>query len=138
MVAGHQRLKDLKKRGFKGTHLLEAVVVDLDESDEKALNIALNSPALMGEFDGRLADLLAELQSTREDDLFERLHLDDLLEDAEKARKEHVSFDANPAGTHEVGDFEFSVILRCKDEAHQVELLERFAKEGFQVKALTL
>ncbi len=30
----------------------------------------------------------------------------------------------------------YQVLVMCKDEAHQTELLERFEKEGFTVKAL--
>jgi ParB-like chromosome segregation protein Spo0J len=37
LVGGHQRLKILKERGDK---TVQAVIVNLDESEEKALNIA--------------------------------------------------------------------------------------------------
>jgi len=39
LVGGHQRLKILKERGDL---TVPVVVVDLDKTDEKALNIALN------------------------------------------------------------------------------------------------
>jgi hypothetical protein len=47
VVGGHQRLKVLQQMGGETT---EGVVVDLPEIEEKALNVALNNPAIAGEF----------------------------------------------------------------------------------------
>jgi ParB-like chromosome segregation protein Spo0J len=61
IVGGHQRVKALKRLGEKEATV---VVVDLDETDEKALNIALNSANLMGEFvQESLEEILEEIQS---------------------------------------------------------------------------
>ncbi len=75
VVGGHQRLKILKKRGVTETTV---IVVDLDETEEKALNIALNSPHLSGAFSGDLIELLDELQKA-DAQLFAELRLDALL-----------------------------------------------------------
>lgn len=57
VVGGHQRLKVLLE---KGVEAIEAVVVDLDEKDEKILNVLLNK--VKGRWDiGKLADLLQQL-----------------------------------------------------------------------------
>jgi DNA modification methylase len=53
IVGGHQRLKALQARGVEET---DVVVVDLPEAEEKALNLALNSQAISGEW---TADALA-------------------------------------------------------------------------------
>lgn len=59
VVGGHQRLKVLKDLGFAD---IECVEVDLDETQEKALNIALNK--ISGSWDTeKLKDLLLDLQS---------------------------------------------------------------------------
>ncbi len=47
VVGGHQRLKVLEARGVEST---DVVVVDLPEAEEKALNLALNSQAISGEW----------------------------------------------------------------------------------------
>jgi len=47
IVGGHQRLKALLARGVEET---DVVVVDLPEAEEKALNLALNSQAISGEW----------------------------------------------------------------------------------------
>lgn len=57
IVGGHQRLKVLLEKGAED---IETVVVDLDEKDEKILNVILNK--VKGRWDiGKLADLLQEL-----------------------------------------------------------------------------
>ena len=57
IVGGHQRLKVLQHQGHTEA---ECVVVDLDEQQEKALNITLNK--ISGDWDlPKLADLIGEL-----------------------------------------------------------------------------
>src|SRR2546426_5788225 len=59
LVGGHQRLKILKARG-DGT--VPAVVVDRDDAEERALNVALNQ--VQGEWDlPKLSQLLGELKA---------------------------------------------------------------------------
>ena len=59
IVGGHQRLKILQDQGHTE---IECVVVDLDETEEKALNVALNK--VSGEWDlPKLADLISELDN---------------------------------------------------------------------------
>lgn len=57
VVGGHQRVKVLKDLGYTE---IEVVHVDLDEANEKALNVALNK--ISGDWDAeKLEDLLREL-----------------------------------------------------------------------------
>ena len=57
VVGGHQRLKVMKDLGFEE---VDCVVVDLDEKQEKVLNVALNK--ISGEWDDTLlANLLKDL-----------------------------------------------------------------------------
>lgn len=57
VVGGHQRLKVMKDLGYKQ---VDCVVVDLDDNQEKALNVALNK--ISGEWDNTLlANLLKDL-----------------------------------------------------------------------------
>lgn len=59
IVGGHQRLKVLADLGFES---VDCVVVELDETREKALNIALNK--ISGEWDeSKLALLIADLDA---------------------------------------------------------------------------
>jgi DNA modification methylase len=83
VVGGHQRLKVLRRQKVKST---DVVIVDLDEIDEKALNVALNNPAIGGVFSDKLADLLAEIQGSRAE-LFADVRLDQLLAEADAKRR---------------------------------------------------
>ena len=59
VIGGHQRLKVLRELGFSD---IDCVVVDLNKSKEKALNIALNK--IQGEWDyPKLKDLLLEIDT---------------------------------------------------------------------------
>ena len=65
IVGGHQRFKILKARGDKE---VEASVVELNETKEKALNIALNK--ISGDWDmPMLKDLLEELDQGQLEDI---------------------------------------------------------------------
>ncbi len=75
VVGGHQRLDVLVAQGETES---EVVVVDLPESEEKALNVALNSPAISGEFTDDLDALLDEIRAM-EPELFDELLLDQLI-----------------------------------------------------------
>ena len=89
VVGGHQRLKILQEQGQEE---IECVVVDMDEPEEKALNVALNK--VSGQWDlPKLADLISELDSSMFDvslagfdaaeieDLFSKVHDKEVKED---------------------------------------------------------
>lgn len=77
VVGGHQRLKVLLEQGKEE---IECVVTDLDDKDEKILNVLLNK--VKGRWDiGKLADLLQELDEAGDMELtgFEDWELQSLL-----------------------------------------------------------
>lgn len=77
VVGGHQRLKVLLEQG---TEDIEAVVLDLNDRDEKILNVLLNK--VKGRWDiGKLADLLQDLDEAGAMELtgFEDWELQSLL-----------------------------------------------------------
>jgi DNA modification methylase len=76
VVGGHQRLKVLLAESVETT---DVVVVDLPQTEEKALNVALNNPAIMGEFTEALIPLLEEINADLPE-LFGELRFDDLLD----------------------------------------------------------
>lgn len=60
LVGGHQRLKVLQEQGATET---DVVVVDLPEIEEKALNVALNSPTVQGQFTDDIQQLLSQIRA---------------------------------------------------------------------------
>lgn len=89
IVGGHQRLKILIDQGQTE---VDCVVVDMDENEEKALNVALNK--VSGDWDlPKLADLISNLDADMFDisltgfdmaeveDLFSQVHDKDIEED---------------------------------------------------------
>ena len=74
IVGGHQRLKALAADGEPETPV---VVVDLPEVEEKALNVALNSQSIAGEFTPDLGAILDEVEAELPD-LYEAVRLDAL------------------------------------------------------------
>jgi DNA modification methylase len=80
VVGGHQRLKVLEAKGVEAT---DVVVIDVEEAEEKALNLALNSPRISGEWTADALGLLEEVVGALPD-LGESLRLLDLRGDLER------------------------------------------------------
>ncbi len=101
VVGGHQRIKVLKDLGWDE---IDVVIIDIDDTKEKALNIALNKISGEWEF-SKLKDLLEELD-TGEIDLeitgFDMEEIEDLMtqfkDDSEaEAEAEEDKFDVDEA-----------------------------------------
>jgi DNA modification methylase len=74
IVGGHQRARALKAAGETEC---DAVVVDLDEAEERALNVTLNNPKIAGDWTGDARSVLDQLEVDL-GDAFEALELDSL------------------------------------------------------------
>ena len=130
VISGHQRLSVLK---YLGETEAECVVVELNESDEKALNIAMNKVA--GEWDEQmLIDLIMELKDADYDlDFtgFDAPEVDELLSNIHDKEVKEDDFDVDNALEAEpfvkVGDIWLlgKHHLMCGDstKAEQVALL---------------
>lgn len=78
IVGGHQRVRVLRAEGATE---VQVVVVTLDETEERALNVALNNPAISGEFTDELQTILRDVQAA-DAELFDALMLDELVTSA--------------------------------------------------------
>ena len=93
VIGGHQRLKVLKDLGITE---VECIVVDLDKTNEKALNIALNK--IQGDWDeDKLEALLQELKS-EEFDMnltgFDFDEVDEILNDINGTKEDNFDVDS--------------------------------------------
>lgn len=77
LVGGHMRCKVAIELGLEK---VPVVYVDLDDKKEKALNVALNSKYISGDWTADLGDLLGEIQADLPN-LFDSLNFEDLLAD---------------------------------------------------------
>lgn len=77
LVGGHMRCKVAIDLGIEQVPI---VFVDLDDKKEKALNVALNSRHISGDWSADLGDLLGEIQADLPE-LFDDLNMDLLLDD---------------------------------------------------------
>jgi hypothetical protein len=87
VVGGHQRLRHLQEVGDKET---DVVVVNLEPTEEMALNIALNSPKLRGQFTKDVVGLLDKASSGL-GEAFAEIGLEDLHNFVKRLK-----FDAGP------------------------------------------
>ena len=131
IVGGHQRVKAAEASGIEE---LPVVYVDLDEAQEKQLNLALNR--ISGEFDvGKLTDILKELEAVGADlDLtgFTTSEIDDLIRGAEEASDGLTDPDTVPEPLDEPATREGDLIylgrhrLLCGDAANPDHLAKLF------------
>lgn len=124
IVGGHFRVRELKKLGYKE---VECVIVDLNEADEKELNIRLN--ANTGEWNW---DLLA---NDWDADTLEDWGLD--MPDWGKENDEK-SIEKEQIDLSDDLDVAFKVEIECVNESEQEKLYNEFIDRGLQCRLLTL
>ena len=65
IISGHQRYKILQAEGVES---VKAIIVDVDEVEEQAMNVTLNNPEIAGSWTAALIPLLEKLRSEVADD----------------------------------------------------------------------
>jgi hypothetical protein len=106
---------------------VEVEVLDVTEDEARTLLLSIDPLAALAETQQQLRDRLQELVP----DVPEELRL--AWEATARAAIETPPADKPPLRDVRV---QFAVLIPCRDEAHQVELLERFQREGLECKAL--
>ncbi len=108
IVGGHQRFAVLKQRGDKDA---QVIVVNLNDTEEKALNVTLNNPNIAGQFTDQLQELLTALK------------LDDSLWDGLKAlRLDTLLVDFTPIDLDgSQGALDKKTIVTCPKCGHEFE-----------------
>jgi hypothetical protein len=71
LVGGHQRLGVLDEKNKTEQYIVGVNVIDIDEKEEKALNIALNNKNLQGEYDALLLGEMKTDIDLKEDGFFD-------------------------------------------------------------------
>jgi len=131
LISGHQRLKILKEIG---TSEVRSVIVDLPESKEKALNLALNK--ISGDWDmPKLKDLLQELD-TGEFDIeitgFDENEIEDLIN---KYAVQDIDYLLNELDLSEAIEKPVWFVIRTRKE--NIDLIEE-ALSGLENKGIRI
>ncbi len=123
IVGGHFRVRELKKLGYKE---VECVIVDLNEDDEKELNIRLN--ANTGSWDN---EELANWDSEK----LEEWGLD--LPGFGQAEDAGDGPDPDPFDDDGIeGKNQYGVIVICGNDAEQEAVFEKLSREGYTCKVV--
>lgn len=122
IVGGHQRVAALRESGVVEA---DVIVVDLDEKDERALNVTLNNPKISGDFSDEVEALLLDL---REQDaaMMHELRLDALLPPESDDESEQLYAT------------KFEVIVTVQSESEQRDLYEKLKADGWKVRVLAI
>lgn len=129
VVGGHQRLKVLIEQGVQE---VECVVVNLEEKDEKILNVLLNK--VKGRWDiGKLTDLLQELDETGdlESTGYENWELQSLLMQYDHIQDLMNEDFSNYSDEKERDTFVMTFSIPAEDK----EAVEKYLKENENAKA---
>lgn len=121
LVGGHQRVKAMLANGETRA---DVVVVDLPETKEKALNVALNSPTIQGTFTADINTLIEEIRIDNLE-IFSDLRFSELIAE-EKAL----------STTSQIGAMEYKIVIECATESEQRLLLDKLEQEGISCRAL--
>lgn len=120
LVSGHQRLAAMDKIHRKKDYEVPVAVIDVDEKEEKQLNVQMNNPSLQGSWD------LGALASLRDDGIsFEDMGFDkgdiDFMYDGEVDFDDDVLGDADSDDDHDRSDQQSSVSKRDTPLNEEVE-----------------
>lgn len=85
LVSGHQRLEQLDCLENRENYRVLVTTVDVDEKEEATINVLMNNPALMGDWDiDKLADMKIDYEIDFIDMGFDDLDVDFLFEGDER------------------------------------------------------
>jgi len=103
---------------------VEVEILDVTEEEARTLLLSIDPLAALAETQTQLHQRLLELTPTSSPD----------LEAAWQAAE--AAMEAKPAREIDKVPEQYLLLLTCRDEQHQVELLQRFQTEGLPCKAL--
>jgi len=126
-------------RDAPGPGMVPVRLVDVSDAEADAMTLADNAKALQGTDDAAAVVAMATASFERDADVMRDMgygaaDLDALV----RAAGDAVLADADRASdaAPKLGDLQFRVVVDCRDETQQAELLERFEAEGLPCRPL--
>lgn len=130
ILAGNHRYQAAKAAGMQE---LPALVLDVDDATAQRILLVDNRSNDLASYDeAALAGLLLSM-----DDLTGTGYTMDDLEALQHKLDAPLKLDDGD-GASELGDGQLSVIVTCRDEEQQRDLIERFEREGLVCRALMM
>jgi len=121
LLDGHLR------RDFDPDMVVDVEVLDVNDDEARALLLSIDPLAALAQTQAQLHDRLLELTPAASPE----------LEDAWRAAAEAaLALPAHAAPAPRMPAEQYLVLVTCRDEKHQVELLSRFNSEGLECRAL--
>jgi hypothetical protein len=110
---------------------VEVEVLDVSDEEARKLLLSLDPLALLADYDGAALDHLREVTRTDSEAI---QHLWQSLAANDAAVEERLGR-ARTAAEPETVPEQYLIVIECSDERHQLELLERFQREGLPCQA---
>lgn len=129
LIAGHGRLEAAKQLGLQKVPVRW---MNLDPTEAHLLALADNKLTEIGEWDDVLVREILEAAK------LEGAEIDGLgWSDEDLSKLLNATAQDDPLITEaQLGSLEFRLVVDCKDEAQQAELLQRLEEEGYKCQAL--
>jgi hypothetical protein len=107
---------------------VEVEVLDINEEEARTLLLSIDPLAALAETQEQIHDRLVDLTPNSDATLAA------VWRSEAEAALARVT--AGEDSRNQLGEAQFMVLITCRDEAQQVELLQRFGEEGIECKAL--
>ena len=132
LVGGHQRLKAADHLGYSE---VPVTYVDLDETEEKALNVALNSHMISGKYDLEVLPTLLDEIKLELPELNKELRFPELAKDL---KIHFIEMEEEEDKKINLSDDEkYLIVVECKDELDQKDLYEEFQTREISCKLMS-
>jgi ParB-like chromosome segregation protein Spo0J len=111
---------------------VEVEILDVDDEEARKLLLSLDPLALLADYDARALDHLREITATDSEAIHD---LWQSIQAGESAVREQLGSARQPKEQGQTLPEQYLIVIECRDEAHQVELLQRFQNEGLSCQA---
>jgi len=148
VVGGHQRLAAIDSLEGSKDYLLDVAVIDVDEAEEKAINIALNNQSAMGDWDfeelGKLLEGNVDLEAMAFSDAdvyamfgdtkVETRSAEKLLELGEKIRQAKETYSKIAQKNRGKNDHEFYDVIVWPDKTSRIAFWNEMGHQDPQAR----
>lgn len=131
LVSGHMRMRAMKELGYETATV---IMVDLNETDEKLLNLTMNNTAIAGQYDEtKLAELLDEMK-LYDTDGYDKFRLSELEPLSNSAKKTDTSTMSSAEDYENKNERQLTLIYTLgeyEEVCHKAESLAKYDMDEY-------